>query len=149
MPDSVCVWLTKRAVMRDVPPSSKMGSWMPTRSRSRSRRHGNQTSARYGRRSMIATFSAWAEIRSARVAVSASIGYLIHHAEVIILKGDGHRPLGMEEEVLTGKATRSWVCRKSRPAVPTQVSTGVDTTVRALGGGPPGVASQRESGPSW
>jgi DNA replication protein DnaC len=63
-------------------------------------------SSRYERRSMIVssnkTFSAWAEIFGDPVAVAAMVDRLVHHAEVIVLKGDSYRLRGKGEEVLTG-----------------------------------------------
>jgi DNA replication protein DnaC len=64
-------------------------------------------SSRYERRSLIVssnkTFSAWAEIFGDPVAVAAMVDRLVHHAEVIILKGDSYRLRGKREEVLTGQ----------------------------------------------
>ena len=52
-------------------------------------------SARYERASMIVTankpFSAWGEILGDDMAATAMIDRLIHHAEVISLKGDSYR----------------------------------------------------------
>jgi hypothetical protein len=52
-------------------------------------------SSRYERASMIVnsnkTFSAWAEIFGDPVAVAAMVDRLVHHAEVIALKGDSSR----------------------------------------------------------
>jgi len=67
-------------------------------------------SSRYERRSMIVssnkTFSAWAEIFGDPVAVAAMVDRLVHHAEVIVLKGDSYRLRGKGEEVLTGPKQR-------------------------------------------
>ena len=67
-------------------------------------------SSRYERRSMIVssnkTFSAWAEIFGDPVAVAAMVDRLVHHAEVIVLKGDSYRLRGKGEEVLSGKTAR-------------------------------------------
>ena len=67
-------------------------------------------SSRYERRSMIVssnkTFSAWAEIFGDPVAVAAMVDRLVHHAEVIVLKGDSYRLRGKGEEVLTGTNKR-------------------------------------------
>ena len=64
-------------------------------------------SRRYERASLIVssnkTFSAWAEIFGDPVAVAAMVDRLVHHAEVIILKGDSYRLRGKREEVLTGQ----------------------------------------------
>ena len=52
-------------------------------------------SSRYEQASMIVnsnkTFSAWAEIFGDPVAVAAMVDRLVHHAEVIALKGDSYR----------------------------------------------------------
>lgn len=62
--------------------------------------------SRYERRSLIVssnkTFSAWAEIFGDPVAVAAMVNRLVHHAEVIVLKGDSYRLWGKREEVLSG-----------------------------------------------
>ena len=67
-------------------------------------------SSRYERRSLIVssnkTFSAWAEIFGEPVAVAAMVDRLVHHAEVIVLKGDSYRLRGKREEVLTGQKER-------------------------------------------
>lgn len=67
-------------------------------------------SSRYERRSLIVssnkTFSAWAEIFGHPVAVTAMVHGLVHHAEVIVLKGDPYRLRGKREEVLSGEKTR-------------------------------------------
>ena len=67
-------------------------------------------SSRYERRSLIVssnkTFSAWAEIFGDPVAVAAMVDRLVHHAEVIVLKGDSYRLRGKREEVLTGERKR-------------------------------------------
>jgi DNA replication protein DnaC len=55
-------------------------------------------SSRYERASMIVnsnkTFSAWAEIFGDPVAVAAMVDRLVHHAEVIALKGESYRLKG-------------------------------------------------------
>jgi DNA replication protein DnaC len=60
-------------------------------------------SSRYERASMIVnsnkTFSAWAEIFGDPVAVAAMVDRLVHHAEVIALKGDSYRLKGRRKEV--------------------------------------------------
>ena len=43
------------------------------------------------------TFSAWAEIFGDPVAVAAMVDRLVHHAEVIVLKGDSYRLKGQGE----------------------------------------------------
>jgi DNA replication protein DnaC len=67
-------------------------------------------SSRYERRSLIVssnkTFSAWAGIFGDPVAVAAMVDRLVHHAEVIVLKGDSYRLRGKREEVLTGTKQR-------------------------------------------
>ena len=64
-------------------------------------------SSRYERRSLIVssnkTFSAWAEIFGDPVAVAAMVDRLVHHAEVIVLKGESFRLRGKRQEVLTGE----------------------------------------------
>lgn len=61
-------------------------------------------SSRYERRSLVVssnkTFSAWAEIFGDPVAVAAMVDRLVHHAEVIVLKGDSYRLRGRKEDVL-------------------------------------------------
>src|SRR6266568_2662186 len=60
-------------------------------------------SSRYERASMIVSsnksFSAWAEIFGDPVAVGAMADRLVHHAEVIVLRGDSYRLKGKGEEV--------------------------------------------------
>src|SRR6266571_2347340 len=62
-------------------------------------------SSRYERRSLIVnsnkTFSAWAEIFGDPVAVAAMVDRLVHHAEVIALRGDSYRLKGKGKEVMT------------------------------------------------
>jgi DNA replication protein DnaC len=62
-------------------------------------------SSRYERNSLIVSsnksFSAWAEIFGDAVAVAAMVDRLVHHAEVIVLKGDSYRLRGKGKE-LTG-----------------------------------------------
>jgi len=64
-------------------------------------------SNRYERRSLIVssnkTFSAWTEIFGDPVAVAAMVDRLVHHAEVIVLKGESYRLRGRKTEVLTGE----------------------------------------------
>ena len=52
-------------------------------------------SARYERASMIVTsnkpFSAWGEIFGDEVVAAAMIDRLVHHAEILALKGDSYR----------------------------------------------------------
>jgi DNA replication protein DnaC len=60
-------------------------------------------SSRYERASLIVssnkTFSAWAEIFGDPVAVAAMVDRLVHHAEVIALKGESYRLKGRSKEV--------------------------------------------------
>jgi DNA replication protein DnaC len=62
-------------------------------------------SSRYERASLIVssnkTFSAWAEIFGDPVAVAAMVDRLVHHAEVIALKGESYRLKGRSKEVMT------------------------------------------------
>ena len=55
-------------------------------------------SSRYERSSLIVssnkTFSAWTEIFGDAVAVAAMVDRLVHHAEVLVLKGDSYRLKG-------------------------------------------------------
>jgi DNA replication protein DnaC len=66
-------------------------------------------SSRYEQASMIVnsnkTFSAWAEIFGDPVAVAAMVDRLVHHAEVIALKGDSYRLKGRRKEVATSTET--------------------------------------------
>jgi len=66
-------------------------------------------SSRYERRSMIVssnkTFSAWAEIFGDPVAVAAMVDRLVHHAEVIVLKGESYRLKGKGKEVMASEAS--------------------------------------------
>lgn len=65
-------------------------------------------SSRYERRSLIVnsnkTFSAWAEIFGDPVAVAAMVDRLVHHAEVIVLRGDSYRLKGKGKEVMQPEA---------------------------------------------
>jgi DNA replication protein DnaC len=49
------------------------------------------------------TLSAWAEIFGDPVAVAAMVDRLVHHAEVIVLKGESYRLRGKREDVLSGE----------------------------------------------
>jgi DNA replication protein DnaC len=66
-------------------------------------------SSRYEQASMIVnsnkTFSAWAEIFGDPIAVAAMVDRLVHHAEVIALKGDSYRLKGRRKEVATSTET--------------------------------------------
>ncbi len=46
------------------------------------------------------TFSAWAEIFGDLVAVAAMVDRLVHHAEVLVLRGDSYRLKGKGKEAL-------------------------------------------------
>jgi hypothetical protein len=48
----------------------------------------------------------WAEIFGDPVAVAAMVDRLVHHAEVIVLKGDSYRLRSKRQEVLTGEKER-------------------------------------------
>jgi hypothetical protein len=58
---------------------------------------------RYERASLIVSsnkpFSAWTEIFGDAVAVDAMVDRLVHHAEIINLKGDGYRLKDCRKEV--------------------------------------------------
>ena len=64
-------------------------------------------SSRYERNSLIVssnkTFSSWAEIFGDPVAVAALVDRLVHHAEVIVLRGDSYRLKGKGKELLQGE----------------------------------------------
>ncbi|MFL5796501.1 MAG: ATP-binding protein, partial [Actinomycetota bacterium] len=64
--------------------------------------------SRYERASVIVssnkTFSAWAEIFGDPVAVAALVDRLIHHSEVIALKGESYRLKGKGKGVITAPA---------------------------------------------
>src|SRR6266498_1641817 len=66
-------------------------------------------SSRYERSSLIVssnkTFSAWAEIFGDPVAVAALVDRLVHHAEVIALKGDSYRLKGKGKEVMASESS--------------------------------------------
>ena len=51
-------------------------------------------------------FTAWGEIFGDEVTAVAMVDRLVHHAEVILLKGDSYRLRGKREEVLTGPKQR-------------------------------------------
>lgn len=61
-------------------------------------------SSRYERASMIVssnkTFSAWTEIFGDAVAVAALVDRLVHHAEVLVLRGDSYRLKDKSKDVL-------------------------------------------------
>ena len=62
-------------------------------------------SSRYERSSIIVssnkTFSAWAEIFGDPVAVAALVDRLVHHSEVLVLRGESYRLKGKGKEVLS------------------------------------------------
>lgn len=64
-------------------------------------------SSRYEQSSLIVSsnksFSAWAEIFGDAVAVAAMVDRLVHHAEVIVLKGESYRLRGKQKEVMAGE----------------------------------------------
>jgi DNA replication protein DnaC len=64
-------------------------------------------SSRYERSSLIVssnkTFSSWAEIFGDPVAVAALVDRLVHHAEVIVLRGESYRLKGKGKELLQGE----------------------------------------------
>lgn len=66
-------------------------------------------SSRYERSSLIVssnkTFSAWAEIFGDPVAVAALVDRLVHHAEVLVLKGDSYRLKGKGKEVMASETS--------------------------------------------
>jgi len=51
------------------------------------------------------TFSAWGEIFGDPVAVAAMVDRLVHHAEVIVLRGDSYRLKGKTKEVVDPEKT--------------------------------------------
>jgi hypothetical protein len=59
------------------------------------RRNAAEVSSRYERASLIVTsnkpFSAWGEIFGDEVVAAAMIDRLVHHAEILSLKGDSYR----------------------------------------------------------
>jgi DNA replication protein DnaC len=67
-------------------------------------------SSRYERSSLIVSsnksFSAWAEIFGDAVAVAAMVDRLVHHAEVLVLKGDSYRLRGKAKEVIGAEQPR-------------------------------------------
>lgn len=48
------------------------------------------------------TLSSWAEILGDPVAVAALLDRLVHHAEVIVMRGESHRLKGKGKELLEG-----------------------------------------------
>jgi DNA replication protein DnaC len=67
-------------------------------------------SSRYERSSLIVssnkTFSAWTEIFGDAVAVAAMVDRLVHHAEVLVLKGESYRLKDKQKEVMGSGRTR-------------------------------------------
>jgi DNA replication protein DnaC len=61
-------------------------------------------SSRYERRSMIVNsdkaLSAWTDFTGDPVAVAASVDRIVHHADVVVLRGTSHRLKGVGEDVL-------------------------------------------------
>jgi hypothetical protein len=51
-------------------------------------------------------FSAWSEILGDPIAVAAMVDRLVHHVEIIVLKGDGYRLKEKHEEVTAAEDTR-------------------------------------------
>jgi DNA replication protein DnaC len=66
-------------------------------------------SARYEHSSLIVSsnksFSAWTEIFGDAVAVAAMVDRLVHHSEVLVLKGDSYRLKGKNKEVTAAEQT--------------------------------------------
>jgi DNA replication protein DnaC len=64
-------------------------------------------SSRYERSSLIVssnkTFSSWAEIFGDPIAVAALVDRLVHHAEVIVMRGESYRLKGKQRELLEGE----------------------------------------------
>jgi len=64
-------------------------------------------SSRYERSSLIVssnkTFSSWAEIFGDPVAVAALVDRLVHHSEVIVMRGESYRLKGKQRELLEGE----------------------------------------------
>ena len=81
---------------------------------------------RYERASLIVSsnkpISAWTEIFGDAVAVAAMVHRLVHHAEIINLKGDSYRLKGRRKEATTDDLLRF------RPSTTAQHSAVVDTT---------------------
>ena len=67
-------------------------------------------SNRYERASMIVTsnkpFSKWGEIFGDDMAATAMIDRLIHHSEILCLKGDSYRLRGKDLDARTARQTR-------------------------------------------
>ena len=66
-------------------------------------------SSRYEQNSLIVSsnksFSGWAEIFGDAVAVEAMVDRLVHHSEIIVLKGDSCRLKGKHKEVIAAEQT--------------------------------------------
>ena len=66
-------------------------------------------SSRYEQSSLIVSsnksFSAWAEIFGDAVAVEAMVDRLVHHSQIIALKGDSYRLKDKQQEVITAEET--------------------------------------------
>jgi hypothetical protein len=67
-----------------------------------------------------------AEILGDPVAVAAMVDRLVHHAEVIVLKGDSYRLRGKGEEVLSGSKER-WDCSAFSRRFLLRFNTAVDS----------------------
>jgi DNA replication protein DnaC len=67
-------------------------------------------SSRYEQNSPVVSsnksFSAWSEIFGDAVAVAAMVDRLVHHAEIIVLKGDSYRLKDKQEEMTAAEDTR-------------------------------------------
>jgi DNA replication protein DnaC len=50
------------------------------------------------------TFSAWAEIFGDPISVAALVDRLVHHAEVLVLKGQSYRLKGKGKEVMASQS---------------------------------------------
>jgi DNA replication protein DnaC len=74
-------------------------------------------SSRYERASLIVTsnkpFGRWGEVFGDEVVAAAMIDRLVHHAEVISLKGDSYRPQGPRPRPLRGRHRRRMTTRGS------------------------------------
>jgi len=64
-------------------------------------------SSRYERSSLIVssnkTFSSWPEIFGDPIAVAALVDRLVHHSEVVVLRGESYRLKGKQRELLEGE----------------------------------------------
>jgi len=66
-------------------------------------------SSRYERSSLIVssnkTFSSWTEIFGDPIAVAALVDRLVHHAEVLVMRGESYRLKGKQRELPEGEGT--------------------------------------------